>query len=495
MPGLINRHSNARRVFYSSFDGGLNLASSPETLSKNELREAVNIEIAPLTGKMKVRGGLAWTGEISTSGNFERVVPIQGTNILLFSFSQNDKRTISVYDYQVLWSVDGKLTGSDDVSAVVWDNSILVASGGKLQELKFEYGYYSLTTLKNSPEKCTYVFVRSGRVGVVSDEDTIRFSYVGDCGQWDNEPDDDSTGQFIEIGYKDGMDINAIIPLSKDLIIFKSPRGEPEKGIIWRLAGDFPNWAVVEAAHNTGTFSQRCVQVVGNDVYYIAGVGLSSLGSVTEYGEIKTAWPDRKVSNALTELMTSSAELWHVPVKQQLWVLPSYNDEKIWVFDYVKGVWTNFIFPTLPDHVTEIDNKVLFIIGRNIYELNDIYSRDEMRSGNKTITAKIKLGSIMSGNQTLIKAAFASYETLPDTEAYLLIGKYRMPLKFRGIPDYIYDDLDVIYEDNDSLFPNGEDVMTSRARFMVRDWVINPEIKITGGGFSISTIGLEIAEV
>ena len=70
-----------------------------------------------------------------------------------------------------------------------------------------------------------------------------------------------------------------------------------------------------------------------------------------------------------------------------------------------------------------------------------------------------------------------------------------MPLKFRGSTDYIYDDEDIVYEDYDSLFNTGDDVMTSRARFMVRNWVIVPEVEITGGGFSLSTIGLETAEV
>ena len=497
MASPINKHANARRVFYSRFDGGLNLAQSPETLSRNELHEAKNVEIAPLTGKLKVRGGLVWINTISSANNrsFERTAPVQGSNVLLFQFIKDGVRTLGYYDYQVLWEVSGTLTGSDDVSAVIWDDVILIASGGRLQKLTQEGGAYKLTTISGSPSVCHYVFVRSGRVGVVSDDDTIRFSYVGDCTQWSNNPDDESTGQFIQIGYKDGMDINAVIPMSKDLIIFKSPANNPDSGIIWRLVGDFPNWVVVEAAHNTGTFSQRSVQVVGNDVFYIAGVGLSTLGSVTEYGEIKTSWPDRKVSNALTELITSAAELWHIPLKQQLWLLPSYNDEKIWVFDYIRGVWTNFIFPTLPDYVSELNGKVLVFIDDEIYELNDFYTVDKMKSGDEKIMAKIKLGAILTARQVLVKAGYATYETQPEVVAKLLIGKYKLPLKFRGSTDYIYDDEDIVYEDYDSLFNTGDDVMTSRARFMVRNWVIVPEVEITGGGFSLSTIGLETAEV
>ena len=492
-----SKHKKAKRVFYSTFDGGLNLASSPETLAKNEVHEALNVEIAPLTGKMKVRGGLVYIGDIDTDkfGDFQRVTQIQGTNILLFSFDKDGVNKLGVYNFQVMFEVRGELAGAGDVNAVVWDDTILIASGGKLQQLSNKNGYYELKTLEESPDVCKFVFVRSGRAAVVSDNDTIRFSYVGDCTQWANDPDDESTGQYIEIGYKDGMDIKAVIPLSKDLIVFKSPPGEPELGIIWRVVGDFPDWVVAEAVHNSGTFTQRCVQVVGNDVYYISGVGVASLSSVQEYGEIKSAYPDRKVSNALTELITSSAELWHISIKQQLWVIPSYNEEKIWVFDYVRGIWTNFKFPTLPEHVAQIDNKVLLFIGNCIYEMNDIYTLDEMKDRNEVIKAKIRMGAILEGLQVLIKAAYASYETQDDVQAYLCIGKYRMPLKFRGTADYIYDDLDIVHDDDDSLFPTGEDVMTSRARFLVRDWTVIPELEITGGGFSISTIGFITVEV
>lgn len=202
-----------------------------------------------------------------------------------------------------------------------------------------------IETLDNSPDDSRLVFVRNGRAGVVEGSDTLRFSWVGDCTNWENDPDDESTGQFIEIGYKDGMDINAVIPLSRDLIIFKSPHDEPDKGIIWRFTGDFPDCAALEVAHNTGTFSNKSVQAVANDVFYITTAGVANLSSVTSYGEVKTSWPDRKVSNALTPLIDASAQLWDVPVKQQLWVLPSENENEIWVLDYSIGIWTKFEFP------------------------------------------------------------------------------------------------------------------------------------------------------
>lgn len=124
----------------------------------------------------------------------------------------------------------------------------------------------------------------------------LRFSGVGECDQWDDDVQSDNPALFIDIGYKDGMNIDAVVPLSRDLIIFKSPEDEPDKGTIFRLTGDYPDWAVLEAAHNTGTFGQKSVQAVGNDVFYITVSGVASLSSVSSYGDIKSQWPDRKVT-------------------------------------------------------------------------------------------------------------------------------------------------------------------------------------------------------
>ena len=320
MPTLSNKHGEAvQRLFYPTFDGGLNLAVPPESMSRNELKEAINVEFSHSTGAMTVRGGLVWSGRFDNT--VECVVPVHGRRGFLVK--PKGKKILYYFRWNNIWPVDGTLTGSKKLSIAAWDNDFLIASGGKLQRFSDTGTFPTLETIKTSPKNCRQVFVRSGRVGVVSGDDTLIFSGLGDCEQWENNPEDESTSQFVEVGYKDGMNINAVVPLSRDLIVFKSPENEPDKGIIWRLTGDFPDWAVLAVAHNTGTFSALSTQAVSNDVFYITVSGVASLSSVTEYGEVKTAWPDRKVSTGLTPRLKSSAQLWDVPVKQQLWVLPS----------------------------------------------------------------------------------------------------------------------------------------------------------------------------
>ena len=510
MAVVNNKHTNVQRVFYSGFDGGLNLSVPNEALPKNELKEAVNVEFSPLTGCMKVRGGLVWSGRFEGYPENGCIVPAQGRR----GFLMRDSRNLKAYYFRWnnVWAVRNDLSNSGSLSIAPWideygNDCWMVASGGKLQKFS-ERPIPKLRTIENSPDDCRFVFIREGRVCVVNGENTINVSALGDCNIWENDPEDESGGQFLEIGYKDGMKINAVVPLSKDVIIFKSPEGEPDKGIIYRLTGEYPDWQVVEVAHNTGTFSQRSVCVVGNDIYYATVAGIATLSTVTSYGEIRTSWPDRKVNNALTPELDRTAQLYDVPVKQQLWVQPNVSSKKIWIFDYARGIWTTFEFPQLVKYAAGVDNRLFLFIEKDVYEVNDAYTQDElMNTGGKlqqyTITAKMRLGTLLNGMQTLIKGAFASFELRPSCNAELHLGKFKMPFSYGGPDeDYIYGDpnnrssnyYQYASNDNDPLLPDNG-VLTSRQECIVRDWAVTPEIIINGGGCSVSTIGLEVAEV
>ena len=493
-----NKHGEAaQRTLYPGFTGGLNLSVPPEMLELNELRQAMNVEFSRVSGAMRVRGGLVWSGRFD--GPVGEVAPVPGKRGFLVRNRDNPKQ-VWYFLWNCIWPVDGELNGEGDLSAAAWGEpgEMVLATGGKLQRFTdFTNGWPQIRTIEKSPDECRAVFVRDGRVGVVDGSDTLRFSWVGDCDQWENDPDDESTGQFIEIGYKDGMDINAIVPLSKDLVIFKSPKDEPDKGIVWRLTGSFPDWMPLEAAHNTGTFSQRSVAAVGNDVFYLSHLGLTTLSTVTQYGEIKTAWPDRKVAPTMTRLLRDTSRLWNVPVKEQLWVLPAEGEQDIWCLDYGMGIWTQLRFPETPVYAAGVDKELYVFIGWDLYNVNDWYAQDEMRdAGVQPIMAKMQMGTILRGWQTLIKGVFASFDIEPQCEATLTLQKFKMPFRVGGTLDYIYDppnDTQYASEDDDPLFPPGN-VVTSRRRCIVRDWAIAPEVEIKGGGCSLSMVGFEVVE-
>ena len=525
MPTQSNKHANVQRVVYPGFSGGLNLSVSSENLAKTELKEAKNVEFSTRTGSMRVRGGLVWSGKFAnTVGD---VFPISGRNGFLVRPADSLKWNETEYfRWNNLWPVAGdKLDGAGCPSAVTWEDKDgndcwLMACGDGLYKFsesplptleKLSGPMEIVSEIKDSAgktigfvyksTKCHQVFLHNGRVGVVGDNDTIYFSAVGDCesdGAWDTDDKDESSAQWIQVGYKDGMDIRAVVPLSKDIIIFKSPLNEPDKGIIYRLVGEPPNWQVVEAARNTGTFSQRSVCVVGNEVYYATPVGIATLSNVVSYGEVKTGWTDRKVSNALVPKLDSTARIYDVPVKQQLWITPYKDSKEMWVYDYGHGIWTTFEYPDVVTYAFGVEDRLFVFMRDAIYEVADDYEQDELSPGTtQDINARMKLGVLQSGMQTLIKGVYASFELRPQCSAVLKLGKFEFPFMYAGDVEYIYDppnDTQYASDDDDPLFPDGG-VLTARRRCIVREWMFEPVIEITGGGCGVSNIALEVVDV
>ena len=491
MSQRLKSNPTEQRIIYPSFDGGLNLSVPPESLNRNELREALNVEYSASTGAMTVRGGLFHHAYMGVKAAIAAPIPghrgflvtlINGGTPILFTWNRTE-------------SVTGYLTGSGEISVCEWDGDYLIASGGKLQRLRTRY-VNELETIESSPSRCQEVFVRSGRVWVVTDENTIKLSGVGDCENWRNDPNDESSSQYLEIGYKDGMNIDAVIPLSRDLIVFKSPENEPDKGIIFRVTGDFPEWTVLEAAHNIGTFSRKSVQAVGNDVYFATLSGVASLSSVTEYGEIKARWPDQRVSAVLSKELSADAEIWHIPVKQQIWVKAHKGTRKIWVLDYGRGIWTKFEYPGEVLYSGCSSGAVYLIIGASIYEEKPgkVTDTNETRTKERAIAAKMEMGTLLTGNQILVRRAFVSFGIQPECRAKLKLGDFRMDFSHDTTREYVYGN-DSPVSGNDKKISGTKMAITSRRMCIVRGWSVTPEVEMTGGGCALSTMGLEIAEV
>ncbi len=92
-----DKHEQRTQVnFYPSLDGGLNLSTPPENLNKNELRDAMNVEFSPLTGSLRVRGGLVWSGKFPE--NVNRITAVPGYHGFLAKASNSNKL------YYFLWN-------------------------------------------------------------------------------------------------------------------------------------------------------------------------------------------------------------------------------------------------------------------------------------------------------------------------------------------------------------------------------------------------------
>jgi hypothetical protein len=509
----VNRHVSmtndvrVKHVLRTDFSGGLNLSVPAEMLASNEMSEALNIEYSSDTGGAAVRGGAMKL--FTLPALLDDLVDLPGLGTLIHTSSGR------LFHFREMLLLEPSLAedaasdcGAPPYHTTIWDEGdvVFVGTGGADGKLcKFNgrgvRASISAVVTEGAPVNPRCLFVWFGRMGCVEGDSTLRFSGIGDMSQWTEDVNDTMAAQHVEVGYKDGMQITAVIPLSRDLIIFKCPDGDTKHGIIYRLTGDWPDIYVLEVARNTGTFSQRSVQNVGNDLFYLSEEGLCSLSTVTSYGDVKTAWPDAKIAKVMKKELRCDAELINLRARGQLWVWPTKNavEEKlarsVWVMHYEKGgAWTKFEFVETLGGLT----GDFLGVGCGVLSLYEWVQTDEMQDGRRIpIRAKIGLGVLLGKLQTLAKFAVAAFHSHAQNAPYLCIGpKLRIPLQNGGVEDDVaFLDEDVAFLDDDPLVMGAGSLSTTRKRFLVRDWSIPVSVEIEGGGFLLSSVGLETVEV
>lgn len=424
-----SKHRGLKRLKLTDFKGGLNFNVSPENLEPNELWRADNVEFDPLTGTLKLRAGtikvLDTTFEIDT---FQYIRPL---GIFLISSGQD------LYQFDGINSVSyvGKLSGSKEPKFKQFGNKVLIASGGKLQS----YDGINLTTI-NSPN-CDGVAVRNGRVVIWrKGDDNLYFSGVGDETNW-NFNGTDADAQYIEIGYKDGGDIETVEMLNKDLIVFK------DNARVYRLVGDYPNWVVYSLSKNAKAVNRFSVKQIGNDLFFIDTIGIRKLSTVVEYGDIEVQEAGYKVNSYLREEINPvSAKMFHHFKNHQVWIKAN-NINKIWVYHYLYNSWTIFKYPFEIKGIAITEDDVFIASNNAIYRVSDFEDKDD----GQRITGTVGFKRIEGLNDFVIKrVGFAISSSLSGLGIFQA-GKMSFTFRFYPNQDVAYVDSDIAYYDTDPV--------------------------------------------
>lgn len=485
MARLGNKHPNAEKIVYGDFSGGLQLTKAAEALETNEMQVCENFEFDQSTGALKLRGGLVIIANLP--GIIKDLIPVPGADAVLCRCADNKVYRVEQY---VVSSSLGTIEGEGPVSYALWGetNELLICAGGKL----YKYAASVLTKIDASPEKCDFVFVRVGRVVTVDrSTDTLRYSGVGDPTNW-NFAGNDGDAQELEVGYKDGWDLVAVAPLTSDLIVFKAPQGEPGQGRIYRVINEYPEWIVKQHSTGSSAWGHRTVSTSTADVIFVTSEGVASLGTVTDYGDIKLAWAGQKVNPRLSAELTDDCRLWKLSRKSQIWIRTK-SAERIWVYSYTigrGGVWTTFKFPNVLNDVCETGKYTYVAIQEQLFRIDDMYGTD---NGNPFV-GRIKFQSIIKSQMTLLKQVLIGYTSMADTKAELIVQGHKINLPLGGqLSDIAFLDPDIAYLDDSYLLQPLYSIV--RNRLNIRTWDATAEILITEGPFGLNLVGLEIAEV
>ena len=125
-------------ITHADFTGGLNTTTVPEMIAENQMGDCVNMEFNKTTGALETCCGTATIFQVPDDINIGKVFYDEINNEFLFT----DKDSGYIYvsklvdinkKHQYDRKLVGVLTGKKIPTAVMWDNGLLIASGGRLQ--------------------------------------------------------------------------------------------------------------------------------------------------------------------------------------------------------------------------------------------------------------------------------------------------------------------------------------------------------------------------
>lgn len=416
----MQKHA-ATLVTMNDFSGGLNVMSEGDLIAPNEMQACQNFWFTGYQRSLTPRGGL--TDPIATFG-----ADIMGT------YYDIDSNTFlvfleggAIYRYEAAGTAPdsiGFLTGTRRPVCAKFMDRIWIASGGKLQFYDFSRAD-SISTILNGPV-CDLVFQRYSRLcAVLTGDDRVQLSAIGDGETWEEDTDDASKGAWIDVGYGDSGDIVAVAPLATDLILIKS------NGMIYQLAGDHAvdSWAVYRVATETDPLGRNAALPVGNDVVFVSRQGLKTLHTTMDYGNIAQGDIGEKW-NALVTDGLYDPQLFHLRRRKNLLVRPTGDKRHILAYNYAVGAATTLLFPVSVVSVEETMDRVIVAAGKNLYALDEARLSD---GEGVPIPYEIQARDITSNDRILVRAVDTDFAAPQAGEVAVAVGavRLRMPANTR----------------------------------------------------------------
>nr|UWG91747.1 MAG: stabilization protein [Bacteriophage sp.] len=503
---LSTKHANQQSVMLQDFTGGLNVSCTENLIADNELSEVVNMEIDSNSKLLRTVQG---TDTLYTTNEYtfkSAAFDILNSALILFT---EDNKILATKDFYEVKEV-GTLTGTGEVITAMWEDGILIASGGKLQYAK---GTEPVETIDTSPEHCNGVYIRSGRVLVFDNTDQVLFSGVGDETNWTQNTNDPSASLFAQIGYKVGGHIIGMVNMSKDILFIKS------NGMVFRLENEYPDWRISELGRNIFCKGTASYCNIINNVLIMSDISLQSIQTTQEYGDMKPTNIGSKVASKIANL-PSNTKLRYVPPLNQVWCIG--ENGYVLVLDCNTSAFFQRKFNSVIVDVLSINNDVYVIKEKTVCKLN----ADSFYDDNEPLRFKVQMKTHMANYEYLVKRITLCVTLFKYEHSYnshFLVGNICMPLP-RMYSSYLFDNTrpivdnyepiehlrDIYVDTSDKLEDSYEslyeleydkkDIQTLETLRRTRRVVYRtPEVRISGAGigepFILNYIQADVVEV
>jgi hypothetical protein len=478
MPTQATKHPNQFIIGMNNIMGGLCLIANPESIPEGTLAQFDNWEYGTLLNQPQVCPGVVSQYDMTNDAEtlfYDEVHDIWycSTGTSLYSTNLITKTLL------------GTLTGAYRPIYSLYDDVVLVASGGQIQKIT---SGTTLATVAGSPLS-HWVAHNNGRVEAFNiNSDVKNYSAIGDYNGWMNNPADISSAQFVNIGYKDAGKIACTIKLSTDSIVIKT------NGSVYRIQNenDFTNIAVVPAAQKAGAFNHYSGLALLNKAYFVGPEGFNSFGTVQAYGSVSVDEPSPgyMINGWYVVNVPENARVWHVPCRKQVWCKTS-NQNEILIYHYGLNAWSRRQFRHTINDVVVKGNDVYIAYGTKVAKLDDGVSTDDGEIYISTLVTKRYIPT--SKKYIMKRVKFVTYNFISG-DYVLTVGGKIFPTVFNSTSDIADTDNDIADTDMDIVSPY-EDFAVKRKRTRKRARAIQVVVTVNSGRIAIRDIGILVAEI
>lgn len=482
MPQSRTGHAS---VIIDSFDGGIVKRKSAEGLAENEMQQCENFMFDYLTGSLTTRPGL--TMKFNASVNIDTL--FNAGNYWLFSSGTTLYKT----DLTTKSTV-GTLSGSGTPVYSLYNNMVLIASGGALQA--YDGATFTTTTSPN----CDIVFERSAQTGRViiarAGYDHLIYSSTGDAtssSAWTiNQPTNPASAYDLPIGYQDGCTISSIVPLSTDILVFKRASTTANKNRVYRVVGEptFSTGGVYLQSTNADCINRYSALQAGNNVYFIGFNGLKAFETKIQYGGIGETPTETgiNINTYLVKNLDSSCKIWHIQNLKQLWI-KFQNSPYVFVFHYLTGAFTMFNFYTTISDVATSSLQTYVAKGQKIYLFDSSASTDD----GTVIKASFKGKRFVTTKRAIVlKRIIFNANNIFTGSASFTVGSYSLPISMASSSPLLKGNTTLLHGNTSPLF-SGQ-LMSINKRMSARMKYFEPTLIVNSGGLAMRNIQLDVEE-
>lgn len=499
---LSSKHTNPQMIEYKDFTGGLNTTNAIEMIEMNELNHCINFELM---------GNLLRT--VSGTKDIYRTETLHFSDIFydtinnLLIVGTSDRKIFTIQPNGGDLKELGSLTGTITPDFAVWEDGVLIASGGKLQY----FNGNELLTLEKSPDVCNGVFTSHGRV-IVYYDDVIKYSAVGDETDWAEDTNVDSSSKWLQVGYKDGGKITNVVNLSADILAFKS------NNTAFHIAGQYPDWQQREISRNISSRGLRTALSLTSSAIVLGDSSLQAITVTDDYGEMKATDLAAKVEDDIKAIGKIVKARYIAPLNQ-IWLLT--GDKTFLFLDVEHVAFFKREYNTPAVDACYHGDKVYVLKSDAICYLDN---GDNMRDNGEVMHWEMHAKTLVSYNDFLVKRVrvditpmFQNYadvrfwvghvqlselvpkEALQIWHDYTQLYHSKRSLKSVPIAD-IYSNGDEIYDNDDEIYRNPTYIKsTTYVRQTKRQVDRHKGIKVHGKGhggrFILNLINFEMVEV